>query len=237
MLFGEKYGDKVRMITFDPEFSVELCGGCHVEATGEIGFFKILSESAVAAGVRRVEAVTGPAAERFVNDELAVLAELRKALKNARDPVAQVEQLQESLKDLTRKIEAMSGARAQHMKAELLGAARECEGVNLLVRRVSLDDARAVKDLVYQLESELRPAVVILGFVSNDKPQLMVRISEDRAKGALHAGQIVRQAAARMQGGGGGQPFFASAGGKDVDGLDAALELAGQIVRDALAGA
>lgn len=237
MLFGEKYGDRVRMITFDPEFSVELCGGCHVEATGEIGFFKILSESAVAAGVRRVEAVTGPAAERFVNDELAVLAELRRALKNARDPVAQVEQLQESLKEMNRKIEAMSGARAQHMKAELLGAAREFEGVNLLVRRVSLDDARAVKDLVYQLESELRPAVVILGFVSNDKPQLMVRISEDRAKGALHAGQIVRQAAARMQGGGGGQPFFASAGGKDVDGLDAALELAGQIVRDALAGA
>src|SRR5690606_21539206 len=188
MLFGEKYGDRVRMITFDPEFSVELCGGCHVEATGEIGFFKILSESAVAAGVRRVEAVTGPAAERLVNDELAVLADLRRALKNARDPVAQVEQLQESLKEMNRKIEAMSGARAQHMKAELLGAAREFEGVNLLVRRVSLDDARAVKDLVYQLESELRPAVVILGFVSNDKPQLMVRISEDRAKGALHAG-------------------------------------------------
>ena len=234
MLFGEKYGDHVRMITFDPQYSVELCGGCHVEATGEIGLFKIVSESAVAAGIRRIEAVTAKAAEDYVSNELKVLDEVRKLLKNPKDPVAQIASLQDEVRELQKKMEAMAGSQAIALKDDLLAKATKSGSVSVLAETLPLGDAKAVKDLIYQMEKELQPAAIVFGFVANEKPQLMIRISEDKAEGDLHAGNIIRESAKLMQGGGGGQPFFATAGGKNPNGVKDAVGKAAELIKNAI---
>ncbi len=227
MLFGEKYGDEVRMITFDKDFSRELCGGTHVSATGEIGIFKIVSESAVAAGVRRIEAISAEKAETYVNRELKELDTIRDLFKNPKDTAKNVASLQEENKNLKKEIEKLMAAQAGGLKDELKNSVTTINGVNFIAKKLPLNDSKAMKNLAYQLEQELGNALIVFGAEINGKPQLMITISETLTKEKdLHAGNIVRELAKEIQGGGGGQAFFATAGGKNVQGLDLAIQKA-----------
>ncbi len=230
MLFGEKYGERVRMITFDPNFSRELCGGTHVPATGHIGLFKIVAEGSVAAGIRRIEAVTAKNAEQWVNEQLSELKEVRALFKNPKQLATQVSALLDENRKLRKELAQLRAQRAAAMKEELKQKAVQVNGYQLLVARVALDDANALKTLAHQLEKALAPAVIVLGAVIKDKPQLLLLISKSLAvqHEALHAGDLIRQLAQYIKGGGGGQPFLAMAGGKDASGLDKALEVARQ---------
>ncbi|MCL4115542.1 UNVERIFIED_CONTAM: hypothetical protein GTU68_006527 [Idotea baltica] len=233
MLFGEKYGETVRMITFDPSFSIELCGGCHVPATGQLGIFKITSESAVAAGVRRIEAVTADAAEQYINNELDELKAVRSCFKNQRGVGAQVEGLIEDNKVLAKKIESLQAAEVGGLKGDLLKKVQNIGGVNFLAEKIETGDSKALKNLIFQLEKEVDNAFIVFGAVVSGKPQLMVAVSKNLSdKSELHAGNIVRDLAVSIQGGGGGQPFFATAGGKKVEGLEDALLKARSILQN-----
>ncbi len=225
MLFGEKYGEKVRMITFDPGYSRELCGGCHVSQTGKIGFFKITAESAVAAGVRRIEALTADGAEQYIGTIEREVSAIRLMLK-AKEPAKAVHELQEENRRLQKEIERLIQEQANSLRDGLRTKAETVNGVALLAAVLPLSDANAIKSLAYELERELGNAVVAFGSVSNDKPMLTVRISDQLAKEkGLHAGTIVRELAQKfLNGGGGGQPFFATAGGSDASGLKDAVE-------------
>lgn len=224
MLFGEKYGDTVRVITFDKNFSQELCGGTHVSATGEIGLFKILKEDSVAAGVRRIEAVTAEAAEEFVTKELQELNTIRNLFKNPTRTAKNVEALQEENKTLTKEIEKLQNAQAGALKDDLKKNATQKNGVNFIAAKLPLNDGKAIKTLAMQLEQELGDALIVFAAEVKGKPQIMVSISKSivEAKG-LNAGKIVNELAAEIGGRGGGQAFFATAGGKDVNGLANAI--------------
>jgi alanyl-tRNA synthetase len=231
MLFGEKYGDAVRMVTFDPDFSRELCGGTHVASTGEIGLFKIVAESAVAAGIRRIEAVTADGAEAFLRRELAELDDIRGLFKHAPNTVRQIANLQEENRQLRKEIERLQAAQANALKGELKSRFVPSGGANLLVARVPLTDGAALKNLAYQLENEVGNAAIVFGALISDKPQVMAIVSKELVEGkGLHAGNIVRELAKDIEGGGGGQPFFATAGGKKAEGLDAAMEKAAKLL-------
>jgi alanyl-tRNA synthetase len=225
MLFGEKYGEFVRMITFDENFSRELCGGTHVPATGEIGVFKILAETGVAAGIRRIEAVTSNAAEVYLNKELLELNSIRALFKNPKNAAKQVVDLQEENKKLKKQIEQMLTDRANALQGNLKQAIQEVNGVNFLSARIPLDDSNALKTLAYQLEKEVGNAVIVFGAEIKGKPQLMITISKSLIENGkdLHAGNMIRELAKEIKGGGGGQAFFATAGGKDASGLDNAI--------------
>ncbi|MEN0004207.1 MAG: DHHA1 domain-containing protein, partial [Bacteroidota bacterium] len=227
MLFGEKYGDFVRMVTFDKDFSRELCGGTHVDATGKIGLFKILTETGVAAGIRRIEAITANKAEAFVKAELEELGQIRQAFKNAPNPAEQVAALQEENKALKKQVEQLMAKQALSLKSDLLQRVEAHPGFQLLTARLPLHDSNAIKNLAFQIEKEVENVVIIFGAEVKEKPQLLVMINKELAAAKrFHAGTIVREAAKAMKGGGGGQPFFATAGGKDIGGLDAAIDLA-----------
>jgi len=230
MLFGEKYGESVRVITFEEGFSQELCGGTHVPATGDIGLFKIVKEDAVAAGIRRIEAVTAGAAEAFVNEQLAALDEL-KALLKTHEVVKSVTALQEENKTLKREVEKLIAAQAANIKGELKQAFEVINGVNVLATRIPLGDAAAIKNLAFQLEKEVPDAFILLASENDGKPLLTLIINQalSEARG-LHAGNILRDLAKEIQGGGGGQPFFATAGGKDASGLDRAVARAQKLI-------
>jgi alanyl-tRNA synthetase len=224
MLFGEKYGDKVRMITFDKYFSRELCGGTHVGATGEIGLFKILSEGALAAGVRRIEAVTGQVAEEHVSHALLELRTAREMLKSHADLPASIEKLLEENKHLQRELEQMKAAQAGALKGDLKDRFETKNGAKVLVAKLPLDDAQNIKSLMFQLEAEVGNACIVFGALVSGKPHLAVIISKNLlAEKGLNAANIVRELAKDIQGGGGGQDFFATAGGKNPDGLQKAL--------------
>ena len=225
MLFGEKYGESVRMITFDPSYSRELCGGCHVTSTGKIGLFKISSESSVAAGVRRIEAVTAQGAENLILKEEAELKEIKSLFKTQVNIPQQVADLLESNKALQQKIDELQAHKAKGLRGELESQFEMIGEKAVLISEVSIGDSKVAKDLIYQLEkSHPGRSIVLLGAVINDKPQLLLRISEDIADGEkLHAGKLVKSLARNIKGGGGGQPFYATAGGSDSSGLSAAL--------------
>ena len=231
MLFGEKYGEKVRVITFDKDFSRELCGGTHVPATGKIGMFKILSEGGIAAGVRRIEALTADAAEAFVNKELEELNEIRSLFKNPTGTAKNVAALQEENKNLKKELEKLMADQAGNLKDDLKNAAQEINGINFIGAKLPLNDSKAIKTLAYELEREVNDAMIVFGAEVNGKPQLMVAISENLTKDKnLHAGNMIRELAKEIQGGGGGQPFFATAGGKDATGLEKAIEKAKEMI-------
>lgn len=224
MLFGEKYGESVRVITFDENFSRELCGGTHVTSTGKIGQFKIISESAVAAGIRRIEAITADKAEAFINKELEELNSIRTLLKTSSETAKQVEALQEENKRLKKELEKMVAAQASGLKDKLKSIIEEINGINYIAAKLPITDANAVKTLAFQLEKELGNAVIVLGAIIKEKPQLTVMISQDVIdKHGLNAGQMIREMAKSIQGGGGGQPHFATAGGRNTEGLEEAL--------------
>lgn len=232
MLFGEKYGDLVRIITFDRAFSRELCGGTHVSATGKIGFFKVVSETAVAAGVRRIEAVTAANAEQYVQKELDILHNIRLQLKHPKDPVKAIITLQEDIKRLQKETEMLLAAQANALKKDLLAKAERINGMTLLLAKLPISDANALKTLAHQLEGELDNALILFGAEINGKPQLTMLINKKltSTNPEFHAGQLIRQLAKEIDGSGGGQPFFATAGGKDLSGLDRALAKARELI-------
>ncbi len=231
MLFGEKYGDAVRIITFEPGFSTELCGGTHVPYTGELGLFKITSESSLAAGIRRIEAVTAAGAQAYVDERLATLAEIRDLLKGSSDPLRAVASLQDENRALKKEVEKFQAAQAGNVKGDLEQAFEVVNGVNFLAAKVPLTDAAAIKNLAFQLTGETENSLVLLGSEADGKALLTLAIAKDLAdKGTYNAGTMIRELAKHIQGGGGGQPFFATAGGKNPAGLDAALGAARALV-------
>ncbi|MDB5023370.1 MAG: alaS [Mucilaginibacter sp.] len=223
-LFGEKYGEYVRVITFDDNFSKELCGGTHVKATGYIGFFKIIAESAVAAGVRRIEAITGIGAENYINEQGRLVNQLKELLKNPKDIGKSVEALLEENTRLKKEIEKSIMEKSSGLKNELAEKAQSINGINFIAEKVALPNADAVKNLAYQLKDIVSDLFLILAADIDGKPNLTVMISDSLVKEkGLNAGHIVRELAKEIKGGGGGQPFFATAGGSDISGLDKAL--------------
>ncbi len=234
MLFGEKYGERVRMITFDENYSVELCGGCHVNSTGLIGYFKITSESAIAAGVRRIEAITASAAERYINEQLSVLASLKAELKNPSDPIKAIRELQLEVKDLRSQMEGIEIQKAAALKTNLLKAVEQHNGIKVISEEVDIHDPKLLKGLLFQIGSELGDnSYLMIGSKQEGKAQLMLYISEDLVKTKkLHAGNIIKELSRSIQGGGGGQAFFASAGGTEPAGLKDALQKAKQFLND-----
>jgi alanyl-tRNA synthetase len=223
--FGEKYGDFVRVITFDPTFSVELCGGTHVPATGEIGMFKFVAESSVSAGVRRVEAYTGEKAMSEINKQLAIIEELKELFKGQNDLVKAVKALQEERNVLSKKIEVLENEKLQEVKERLYAKIISVGEINMIAEIVEVPSADALKQLAYELKAKIGDLYCVLGAEINGKPQLAVMIAENLvASKSLNAGQIIKEIAKEIKGGGGGQPFFATAGGNDVSGLKIAIE-------------
>jgi alanyl-tRNA synthetase len=226
MLFGEKYGDSVRVITFDDKYSRELCGGTHVKATGQIGLFKITSEAAVAAGVRRIEAITADAAQNLVDSWQSSVDSLSKTL-NTKDIVKSVEQLLEDKAALLKKLEAFENEKTVQLKNELKTKIVSLPTSNQLIQNISISSAEQLKNLSFQLKNEVENLCCVLGCDLNGKPMLSVIISDNLVKEkGLHAGNIIKDLAKHIQGGGGGQPFYATAGGNKLEGLSAALESA-----------
>ena len=222
-LFGEKYGDKVRVVRFGP--SCEFCGGIHASSTGRIGFFKIISESSVAAGIRRIEAKTGKECE----DLLYVMEDHMKAIKalfnNAKDLEGVIQKYIDEHDAMKKEIESFQAQAVERTKNYLMKEIRTVNGVNVISRVVEMQPA-AVKDLVFQLRAAVEPPFLCaIGSKFQDKPQLSIMMSDDMVKDhGLNAGQMVREAAKLIQGGGGGQPHYAQAGGKNADGLSAAVD-------------
>lgn len=226
-LFGEKYGEFVRVITFDPKFSVELCGGTHVPATGNIGLLKIISESSVAAGVRRIEAVTSKGAFEHINHSLSVLHEVKGLLKNPKDTLASLQNLIEEKHQLEKKLEVLNQQRANQIKDELSRKANKTNGHTLILERVALPDSEALKNIAYALRNQFDDLLLVLAADIEGKPQVAVMLGEKLADAKkYHAGNMVKELAREIDGGGGGQPFFATAGGKNIQGLNAVLEKA-----------
>ena len=231
MLFGEKYGDRVRMVRFGT--SVELCGGTHTRATGTIGLFKILNESAISAGVRRIEAVTGEQAERILYAAEDTLTSLGEALHNSQVETA-VRKMLESNDALSKEVESMRREQVSQWAEKIAASTPVREGMQLIAMQT---DRRAdfIKDLAYNLRSRSPQLVFVVGTVSEGKPSLTVMLGEEITSRGVHAGAVVREAAKLMQGGGGGQAFFATAGGKNPDGLQAAIDKAVELIRAQIA--
>jgi alanyl-tRNA synthetase len=223
-LFGEKYGDSVRAIKFGK--SMELCGGTHVLNTGDIWHFIITSEGAVASGIRRIEAITGDAAKQYFIDRSESFAALQKSLNNAQDPVKAVESLQEENNVLQKQIQQLLKEKAKDIKGELKNEVTQINGVNFLAKELDLD-ASGLKDLAFELGNEFENLFILFGSQHDGKALLTCYISKDlAAERSLNAGQIVRELGKYIEGGGGGQPFFATAGGKKPEGIAEALEKA-----------
>ena len=222
-LFGEKYGDKVRVVRFGP--SVEFCGGIHVKSTGHIGFFKIISESSVAAGIRRVEALTGKAAEEAVYTIEDTFNDIRALFNNAKDLRATIEKSINENSNLKKEVESFRQQRVEELKTRLVNDARDVNGIKVVSAILPIA-ANSAKDLVFKIREAIPENLVcVIGSIANDKPMLSVMLSEDMVKDhGLNAGKIVREAAKLIKGGGGGQPHYAQAGGKDKDGIAAAVD-------------
>ena len=230
-LFGEKYGERVRVIAFDPNFSVELCGGTHVPATGHLGFFKITATSAVAAGVRRIEAVTAVAAEHWVHEQTRLLQGLQRLLKQPKDLEKAVQQLLNEKATLGKALAAHEAAQVRALTDQLRNQFQTTHDIHHLVAQVALPQAAALKQLVLTLLPKEGAYFVVLATAIDGKPHIAVALSEDLAYAwPQNARDIVQQLAQCIQGGGGGKPTFATAGGKDVGGLPQVLKLAEEVL-------
>ncbi|MEQ1734203.1 MAG: alanine--tRNA ligase [Bacteroidia bacterium] len=230
-LFGEKYGDTVRVVTMDKNYSIELCGGTHVKATGSIGLFKIVSESAVAAGVRRIEAITSTATENYYAAQTNLLNEVKIALKNPKDVLKSVNTLLDTNALLQKQIDLLFKEKVAVIKKQLLPTIKNVNGINMLHTLITLDNAEAVKDLLYQIKGETENLYAVIGCVINDKPTLNVVLSDNLIKDKnMNAANIVRTLAKEINGGGGGQAFYATAGGTTHEGLPKAIGMAEGLV-------
>ena len=222
-LFGEKYGDKVRVVRFGP--SCEFCGGIHVQSTGHIGMFKIISESSVAAGIRRIEAKTGSECEELMYSIEDAMKAIRSLFNNAKDLQCVIGKYIEEHETMKKDIERFQAQAVERTKDSLIEKSREINGVKVITAILPLEP-NAAKDLVFKIRQEIpEKCLCVIGTVSHEKPLLSVMMSEDLVKDhQLNAGQMVREAAKLIQGGGGGQPHYATAGGKNTDGLSAAVD-------------
>ncbi len=221
-LFGEKYGDRVRVVQFGQ--SVEFCGGCHVKATGQIGMFKIIGESSVAAGIRRIEAITGAKVEEALYQLQDTMEVLRQMFNGVPDLKGAIDRLITENASMKKQAEEFIHEKAQGYKAELLKNAKE-QGGACIISGKTLLPAEAVKDIAFQLRAEVENALVCIGSVNDGKPLLTCAASDMLVKEqGVNVGQCIREAAKLMQGGGGGQPHFATAGGKSPDGISAAID-------------
>lgn len=222
-LFGEKYGDEVRVVSFDKEYSIELCGGTHVQATGEIGLFRIVSESAVAAGIRRIEAITADKAEEYVNEQAETLQQLKNILKAASNPLKQAEQLMAREAELQKEVERLKVLETEKEQKALFEKAELINGIRFIGTRTSLASDQ-LKNLAFSWKGTEEKLMAILGGEKDGKASLHVFISEDLISSDRNAVQIVKDIAAEIQGSGGGQPYFATAGGKNPAGIDKAIQ-------------
>ena len=232
-LFGEKYGEVVRVVTFDKKYSVELCGGCHVAETGQIGYFKITSESAVAAGIRRIEAVTAVRAEAYFDYQEHIVKEVKSLLKNPNDVVKSVSALLEENHGLQKKLQQLYHEKAAEIKKEMREKISRKGDVEFVAYLVKFDSAEEIKNILFELRNEVPRLFAVLAAEINGKPSVSVIISDELVKEKnLNAGNIVRELAKEINGGGGGQPFYAQAGGTNADGLPKVLEKAEQIINN-----
>ena len=222
-LFGEKYGDKVRVVRFGP--SCEFCGGIHASSTGRIGFFKIISESSVAAGIRRIEARTGKECEELLYNIEDTLKAVKAFFNNAKDLQGVIRKYIEEHDAMKKEIEGFQAQAVERYAKQLVEKAREVNGVKIVQAVIPMSPA-AAKDLAFKIRASVEGSLLcVIGSYDNNKPQLSIMLSDDMvADHHLNAGQMVREAAKLIQGGGGGQPHFAQAGGKNVDGLSAAVD-------------
>jgi alanyl-tRNA synthetase len=222
-LFGEKYDEEVRTIRFGS--SIELCGGTHISSTGRIGLFRIVSESAIAAGIRRIEAITGNASDEYIYKKEDMLLHLKEMLNNTPDIEGALQRLIAENEEMKKTVHGFELEMAKNLKQSLIASKEMKDGVHVfraLLSDVSLD---IVKNIAFQLKGEFDDNLFfVAGTVVNDKPNLTVMIGDEMVQKGLHAGNIVRQAAKHIQGGGGGQPHFATAGGKNAEGLKLAVD-------------
>ena len=229
-LFGEKYGDVVRVVSV-PGFSMELCGGSHVKNVGQIGLFKIVSETGVAAGVRRIEAITGHKALEYANAKAKQVADAAAALKCREDElVSHVEALAAQVKDLGKQLDAINAEKAKADAAALTDQTRAIGGANVIaavVAAADMDDLRNIADMTCE---KISNGVVVLGMVNGDKVNLVVKASKDAVAMGIHAGKIIKEAAAVAGGGGGGRPDMAQAGGKQPDKINDAIDKAIEVI-------
>ncbi|NDK54455.1 alanine--tRNA ligase [Pontibacter fetidus] len=232
-LFGEKYGEYVRVIAFDREHSVELCGGTHVYNTGEIGYFKIVSESSVAAGVRRIEAVTAKIAEDFVHAQLDELHAVREVLNTQSNVSGAVQKLQDENKALQKQLEQFELKQLSGLKDTLAQKAQQLNGVSLVAEQIEVSNADHLKKLAFDMRQVVDNLILVLAAEIDGKPQIAVMLSDNLvAEKNLNASQMVRELAKEIKGGGGGQPFYATAGGKDTAGLQAVPGKAVELVKN-----
>ena len=223
-LFGEKYGDTVRAIRFGK--SIELCGGTHVKNTADIWHFKIVSEGAVAAGIRRIEAITNDAVKDFYFENNRAYFEMKDLLNNAQEPVKALQSLQDENTNLKKQIEVLLKDKAKNIKGELKSELESINGIQFLAKKLDLD-AGGIKDVAFELGSQFQNLFLLFATEQDGKALLSCYISKELvAEKGLNAGQVVRELGKYIQGGGGGQPFFATAGGKNPDGIEEALEAA-----------
>lgn len=231
--FGEKYGETVRTVRFGDSY--ELCGGTHVQATGQIGMFKITSESSVAAGIRRIEAITGYQAEKYLYGLEEKMKQLNELLKNPKDLIRSINDLLKENNNLRKQAEAFAREKIKQTKNELLQKKQSVNGINLIVENISFDSVDTIKNLAFQLKNEMDDVILVIGSVIHNRPNLAIMISDKLVENKkLNAGNIIREASKEIKGGGGGQPFFATAGGKYSEGIEAALNKAKEMILDAI---
>ncbi|MEQ9404386.1 MAG: alanine--tRNA ligase [Cyclobacteriaceae bacterium] len=229
-LFGEKYGEFVRVITFDPGYSVELCGGTHVNRTGSIGLLKIVSESSIAAGVRRIEAVTAKEAEKYFNEKAALLSEVEEILKHPKDLKKTVEMLVAENLASQKKLEQLNRQQASRIKQQMLNSVVNSNGRSVISYSGEFPSADSLKQVAFDLKREVDHLVLLVAALIDGKPMITVMLADELVKEGLNANEIIRKMATAIKGGGGGQPFYATAGGKDVSGLDEALKIGRELV-------
>ncbi len=230
-LFGEKYGETVRVVSAGT-YSIELCGGIHVGNTAEIGLFKIVSESGIGAGTRRIEAVTGAGAYRVMNQHLETLEQAAAVLKTKTTEVpVRIEALQQQLRETERANESLQAKLANIEAASLKDDVEEINGVRVLAKRVDVSDMDALRGMMDELKSSLGSAIIVLGSAQGEKVNLVASVSKDLIDQGYHAGKLIKEVATRCGGGGGGRPDMAQAGGKDASKLEEALSYASQYVQ------
>jgi alanyl-tRNA synthetase len=230
-LFGEKYGDLVRVVVIDPNYSVELCGGTHVGATGELGIIKILSEGAVAAGVRRVEALSGAGAWEYINGKLDELANVSAEFKNPKDLLKAVQNQQSENTSLKKQLEKFELDALNILKESLRAKIKSQNGVNVLIEKLENVSADGLKKIVFDLKNEVSNLFFVAASVKDDKAYIAILISDNLVKEKnWNAGTMVKELAKHINGGGGGQPFFASASGTNISGIAVVLKEANAFI-------
>ena len=228
MLFGEKYDDEVRTIQFGD--SIELCGGIHVNSTSEIGNFKILSESSISAGIRRIEAISSTKADEFIANKLSIADEVSLLMKSPNDVIKAVKDLQKENQQLLKVIEKHKNEKLRSLKSELISSAEQLNDITFIGYKSDLD-ADSIKQLAFDLKNSLSNFFIVLTSNNNNKPLISIMIDEQLVESKdWNAGKIVRELAKEIKGGGGGQAFFATAGGSDLSGIDNVISKAKEMV-------